>query len=356
MLTRAAVILTFAAALCSAAAADPSASQPACREGALVSAKSAKVLVRYSSRLGATGRRPPLLPGSDAVADGHGGWYLAGLGLAHLLHDGKLDRSWHAELQRRLAPATLQRVGARLYVSDRRRVFALDAATGRKLWASPLVVRGHGILALAANGTTVYAGGIFGLVAGQPRLGLAAFDARSGHVLPWRPPRLFFYPGSTPAVSALALTGELLYLGGEFTTVGGAPRNGAAAVRLDDGAVTAFAPNLSANDGVNAIGRLVLVGANEAGGAYDAGTGSRLKGFASLFNANAVDVHGQTAYVGGTIRSSVPVHNLLAVDLRSRTGQRRPWFPTLANYVNVSRIAASGDRVFVGGDFCSSLG
>jgi hypothetical protein len=317
MLTRAAVILTFAAALCSAAAADPSASQPACREGALVSAKSAKVLVRYSSRLGATGRRPPLLPGSDAVADGYGGWYLAGLGLAHLLHDGKLDRSWHAELQRRLAPATLQRVGARLYVSDRRRVFALDAATGRKLSASPLVVRGHGILALAANGTTVYAGGIFGLVAGQPRLGLAAFDARSGHVLPWRPPRLFFYRGSTPA------------------------------------------PNLSANDGVNAIvpvGRLVLVGANEAGGAYDAGTGSRLKGFASLFNANAVDVHGQTAYVGGTIRSSVPVHNLLAVDLRSRTGQRRPWFPTLANYVNVSRIAASGDRVFVGGDFCSSLG
>jgi trimeric autotransporter adhesin len=317
------------------------------------------VLQRYSTRVGAVSRKPPLLPGPDAVADGHGGWYVAGLGLAHLLHDGRLDRSWHAELRRKLAPGTLQRVANRLYVSDRRRVFAVDALTGRKLWASPLVVRGQGIMALAANGTTVYAGGVFGLVAGLPRLDVAAFDARTGRLLPWRPPRLFLYVGSTHAVSTLALAGKVLYIGGGFTKASGKPRSDVAAIRLDDGAVTAFAPDLSGNEGVSAIvpvGRFVLVGADRSGGAYDTSTGRQRTGFRSVFNASAIDVRGLTAYLGGTIRSSVPVHNLVAVDLRSRTGERRLWFPKLANYVNVFRIAASGDRVFVGGEFCSSLG
>ena len=321
-----------------------------------MSAKTAKVLVRCSAQTGVRPVRAPVLPGYDAVADGQGGWYVAGVGLAHLRHDGQLDQSWHSSLRRKLVTGTLQRAGSRLYVSDGRRVFALEAATGRKLWASATTTRSSGIHVLATDGTVVYVGGIFGFVAGQPRLSLAAFDARTGRLLPRRPPRLVYYKGSTPLVSALAVTRTTLYLGGGFTSVDGVPRADVAAVRRDNGTVTAFAPRL-VDEGVNAIataGRVVLVGASQAGGAYDPGTGKQLKGYESVSNAFAIDVRGQTAYLGGTIRDQIPLHNLLAIDVR--TGKRRTWFPNVAKFMNVRRIAASGDRVFVGGELCSSIG
>jgi outer membrane protein assembly factor BamB len=321
-----------------------------------VSAKTAKVIMRFSAQNGVRPLRRPLLPGYDAVADGHGGWYVAGVGLAHLRHDGQLDHSWHSPLQRKLVTGTLQRAGSRLYVSDGRRVFALDARTGRKLWASAMVVRSSGIHTLATDGTVVYVGGVFGFVAREPRLSLAAFDARTGRLLPWRPPRLVYYKGTTPLVSALAVTPTTLYLGGGFTAVDGVPRADAAAVRRDNGTVTAFVPRL-ADEGVYAIaaaGGVVLIGGSVAGGAYDPRTGKQLKGYKSVFNAFAIDVRGQTAYLGGTIRDQIPLHNLLAIDVR--TGERRTWFPNVAKYMNVRRIAVSGDRVFVGGELCSSIG
>ena len=321
-----------------------------------MSAKTAKVIIRYSAQNGVRPLRRPLLPGYDAVADGHGGWYVAGVGLAHLRHDGQLDHSWHSPLHRKLVTGTLQRAGSRLYVSDGRRVFALEAATGHKLWASAMVIRSSGIHTLATDGTVVYVGGVFGFVARQPRLSLAAFAARTGRLLPWRPPRLVYYKGTTPLVSALAVTPTTLYLGGGFTAVDGGLRGDVAAVRRDDGTVTAFAPRL-ADEGVNAIasaGGVVLIGASQAGGAFDPRTGKQLKGYESVVNASAIDVHGQTAYLGGTIRDRIPLHNLLAIDLR--TGQRRTWFPKAATYMNVRRIAASGGRVFVGGELCSSIG
>jgi PQQ-like domain len=235
-------------------------------------------------------------------------------------------------------------------------VFALDARTGRKLWASALTTRSSGIHVLATDGTVVYVGGIFGFVAGQPRLSLAAFDARTGRLLPWRPPRLVYYKGTTPLVSALAVTPTTLYLGGGFTSVDGVPRGDAAAVRRDDGTVTPFAPRL-ADEGLNAIAPVrgvVLIGAGGAGGAYDPSTGKQRKGYESVFNASAIDVRGETAYLGGTIRDHIPLYNLLAIDVR--TGERRTWFPKVANYMNVRRVSASGDRVFVGGELCSSIG
>lgn len=350
--TKVILALSLAGLGCYSAAASPR-SEPSCRDAALVSVKTYKVLLRFSARNGITPLRKPLLPGLNAVADGHGGWYVAGMGLGHLRHGGRLDRSWHAALRRKLAVRTLQRVGDQLYVSDRRRVFAIDARTGRTRWASPTVRRGPGrILALAANGTTVYAGGQFGGVAGRSRAGLAAFDVRTGRLLPWRPPLR-----RNSEVTALALKPRLLYLGGLFATVGGKPRFGVAAVRLDTRAVTAFAPKLVGGNGVNAIapaGRIVLIGAPGDGGAYNSRTGERLRGYDSVFNANAIEVRGQTAYLGGTIRDSIPLYNLLAINLR--TGERRVWFPRVAGSVQVERIAVSGEKLFVGGEFCSSLG
>lgn len=330
--------------------------QPNCREGAIVSAKTGNVLQRFSARGGDPHGRPPLLAGQDVVSDGHGGWYLSGIGLSHLLPSGQLDPAWRSSERTRLEFGTLQRSGGRLYVSDWLHVIALDAKTGARLWTSPAITGAH-ILAVAANRSTVYAGGTFSRVGAAHRRNVAALDASTGRVLPWRAPSIT-YPNVRSSVSTLAVSPNRLYLGGWFTRVGGMPReSGAASLRLDSGALTSFHPRFSSDD-VSAIvpagRRVVFVGGTFGGGAFDASTGRRLEGFDSVSSSTAITVSGSTAYLGGNLRSSIPIHNLRAID--ARTGKPRQWYPKLARFVIVQRIAPSDSKVFVGGSFCSSIG
>jgi hypothetical protein len=175
-------------------------------------------------------------------------------------------------------------------------------------------------------------------------------------VLPWRAPSIT-YPNVRSFVSTLALAPKRLYLGGLFTDVGGKPRpSGVAALRLDTGGVTKFAPKFSADDvtSIAPAGRVVLIGGTFGGGAFDARTSDRVRGFVGVPGAATITVHGSAAYLGGNLRSSISEHNLLAVDLS--THRLTHWEPNLARYVIVERIAVSGAKVFVGGSFCSSIG
>jgi outer membrane protein assembly factor BamB len=318
--------------------------QAPCSRGALVSLRTGAVLKRFTA-----------LPGEDAVADGRGGWYVAGYGLARLRKDGRVDPDWHAALFRILALGTLKRVRDRLYVSDGRRVFALDAATGRRLWASAAVSGGL-IRSVAATRSAVFVGGAFTRVGPVRRSLLAAFGARDGRLLPWHGPSIA-YTGASAELAALALTERRLYLGGFFTHIGGRPRpSGAAALRVQSGTVTPFAPRFGSWDvtAIAARGRLVLVGGTFGGGVFDARTSASRPGSGTVSGSKTIALNGSTAYLGGDLRSSIGGHNLLALDLR--TGKLRHWFPSIARYVTVSRIAVSGGRVFVGGSFCSSIG
>jgi len=72
--------------------------------------------------------------------------------------------------------------------------------------------------ATAVSGNTLYIGGNFTMVRGLPRNHLAAIDIPTGSVLAWD-------PNANGAVHALAATGLTVFAGGAFTTVGGQPRN-----------------------------------------------------------------------------------------------------------------------------------
>jgi hypothetical protein len=97
-----------------------------------------------------------------------------------------------------------------------------------------------------------------------------------------------------------------------------------------------------------------LVGGGDSGGVFDPKTGRRRLDSSVVGSAVAIAVRGSTAYVGGNLRSGVGPHNLMAVNVR--TGVDRLWFPNVARYVGVATIALSGDKAFVGGQFCSSIG
>jgi outer membrane protein assembly factor BamB len=328
-----------------------SAGSAACHSVALVSLRSGKVLKQLTHRLEEGVR------GADAVPDGRGGWYVAGVGVAHVISDARKDPSWRPRLSTRRQVFGLTRAGGRLFVTDGYRVFAVSERTGRQLWVSARIHNRPqiGVLAVAATASMVFVGGYLTEVGSQRRNALAALDARNGRLLPWRHPPLVNYRGSPAVVAQLAVGAGRLYLGGGFIRVGGARRlGGVAAVTIRDGKPTPFAPYAYNRSSLVAAGRLVLIGGPEGGGVFDGATGKRVLRETPLDRASAITVRGTIAYFGGDFRTTVGGDNLLAIDLR--TGKLRTWFPRLANEVSVSVLALSGDKLFVGGAFCSSLG
>ena len=347
---KSALVLAVAVVATCGASARP-AGGVACQSAALVSLQSGKVLKQLTHRLRQGVR------GADAVADGRGGWYVAGIGLAHVTNDARKDPSWRPRLSTRRAVFGLTRAGGTLFVTDGYRVFAVSERTGKQLWSSARIHHRPqiGVLALAATAAKVFVGGYLTEVGSDRRNALAALDARSGRLLPWRHPPIRNYRGSIPVVAQLAVGAGRLYFGGGFIRLGSARRlGGVAAVTIRDGRPTPFAPYAWNRSSLVAAGRRVLIGGREGGGVFDGATGKLVSRRPPLDLASAIAVRGTTAYLGGDFRTTIGGDNLLAVDLRS--GKLRNWFPRLANEVSVSVLAPSGGKLFVGGAFCTSLG
>ena len=93
------------------------------------------------------------------------------------------------------------------------------------------------VYALAASGSTVYAGGKCATIGGQTRQRIAALSASTGDATSWN-------PDAGGDVYALATSGSAVYAGGKFTTIGGQGRRNMSprsALRL--GNATAWNPD-----------------------------------------------------------------------------------------------------------------
>ena len=223
-----------------------------------------------------------------------------------------------------------------------------------------------GVLALAVSGSTVYAGGYFTSIGGQARNQIAALDARTGDATAWNPsaggPETY---GVSRDVDAFALSGSTVYVGGQFTSIGGQPRNRIAALDARTGRASAWNPN--AGDVVNA---LAVTGSTVyAGGQFDS-IGGRARnliaalgvrtGRATAWNPNArgrdsysgvyaLALSGSTVYAGGYFGSiGGRARNNLA-SLNARTGRASAWNPNAGDVVNA--LAVTGSTVYAGGRF-----
>jgi hypothetical protein len=110
----------------------------------------------------------------------------------------------------------------------RRHIAALDAGTGR---ASAWNPNANGpVAALAISGSTIYAGGRFTTIGGQARNDIAALDTGSGLASAWNPNATGDIVGEGfPSVLALVVSRSTVYAGGDFLTIGGDPQEGFAA-------------------------------------------------------------------------------------------------------------------------------
>ncbi|MBI5710259.1 MAG: PQQ-binding-like beta-propeller repeat protein [Candidatus Eisenbacteria bacterium] len=241
---------------------------------------------------------------------------------------------------------------------------ALDLTTGRATLWDPNPDEAY-VLSLAASGNTVYVGGSFSRVGGQPRANLAAFDVRDGTLTPWN-------PAPNGGVVALEASGNTIYAGGQFTGIGGQPRRYLAAVDSATGAATPWDPD--PDDFVEAItaaGNIVYAGgwfAHMRGlprktlAAIDPATGETRDWDA--YGSGVVDaiaVKEDTIFVGGMFSSlgGRSKRDLVGVD--ARTGLATDWNPVLGpgiggGYSDVRALQLQGNTLYIGGDFGSVNG
>ena len=352
--------------------ADAPASAATCAKGEVRS------LVLISARSAAVERDYPGIRGANiVVADGHGGWFvggsiscfagLRGASVIHLGRAGGLDRRWHVAHGQSVSVLAVS--GTTLYAGGAFGVEALDATSGTRRWITH--VQGGadpGVLALAAGPRGVYLGGGFKAVAGRRIGSLAALDPRTGALLGWRAPALRGY--GAIVVGALALDGTRLFVGGNtIASVGGQKRPGFAELDAQTGALRpwlpATAPGFNPGSGVGDVETIVVAdglvfsAGHDGFGITDERTGAIAPLQHTVRGGSRFTSSGSTVYVSGDGRNTLNIagktrDNLAAVDLS--TGRVTPWAPHIDTEVSVGSIAASPTRVLVAGSFSKSLG
>jgi hypothetical protein len=158
-------------------------------------------------------------------------------------------------------------------------VASFNRSTGAPSGWAPRLNGAVWAIATSADGKWVVIGGDFTSIDGLPRNRVAMFNATNGRLTSWN-------PSVSYRVSALAISGNTVYLGGSFGRVGGTTRNRLAAVSLN-GALLPWNPN--ADDDVHAIdltddGKRIFVG----GGFTKVGGGNHYAlAMLNLTNGNA---------------------------------------------------------------------
>ncbi len=318
-----------------------------------------------------------------AVADGRGGWYLAGdIGsvggvartrIAHLLPTGRLDAKWHPEVNGSVD--ALARIGSTLYLGGeftkfgglpRIELAAVDSKTGAVEGWNPGVAAKKdnavlvSALAPSADGKTIFVGGEFSRLAGQRVSNVGAVDAATGKGRAW-------HPILNGDVNALDATARVIYAGGDFTNAGGEPRSGLAALNIRTGKPTPWNPDCDgaitqivvspAGSPVFVAGDFASIGEKSRRGlaAVDNGTGAATPwdpNIAGYANTIALDAKQHTIYVGGEFESigDLARSNIAAVDTRS--GLASAWNPGAIGDVDVVALGPTGSLA-VGGEFQS---
>ena len=222
---------------------------------------------------------------------------------------------------------------------------------------------------IAVSGNIAYLAGSFESVNNVARRLVVAVDARTGSRLPWHitaPARTACVAGISPdnlctqMAFAVYATADTVFLGGDFTSVGGSERFNVAALDATTRRATSFAPRIDGTvNALDFVGGQLYVGGHfsatmDGRAVYslvqvDPGTGQVAREFGAQSGfVNALAHDASRLYAAGTFTQflSTPRSGLAAVELD--TGALSPWAPT-AN--GVSAIALGNGAAYIAGPF-----
>lgn len=220
-------------------------------------------------------------------------------------------------------------------------------------------VSGWSIDTMAAQGSLIYVGGNFTSIGGQMRNHIAAIDATTGAPTGWNPSA-----NGQVYVVAPSTNGTVVYAGGLFNTIGGAPRVRLAALDASTGNATSWNPQGDGEVGDIAFspdGSIVYV----AGQFTNMGGQPRLN-LAALSAATAtatawnpapddqlqeIEVVGATAYVAGAFTVIGGQPRNYFAAVDTTTGAPTGWNP--GSNGNAYALTVNGSTVTVGGFFTS---
>src|SRR5262249_17955649 len=147
-------------------------------------------------------------------------------------------------------------------------IAAIDALSGLATSWNPDAI--YDVHSLALSGNLLYVGGDFYIIGGEFRSRLAALDLQTGTATSWNPGVYSSYP----TVYAIAVSDGTVSAGGAFEKVGPASRSCIAAVDAATGLATSWNPDpddvvlaLAAGGGrVYAGGQFAIMGGQPCGG------------------------------------------------------------------------------------------
>ena len=204
------------------------------------------------------------------------------------------------------------------------------------------------VYALVPSGEQILAHGHPLFAGTRERNNAAAFDMNTGVVTDWD-------PDVEGVVNTLALGESTVYLGGTFTSVGGAPRNKLAAVDTDLGAVTAWNPTISGSvSKVAAADSVVYVGGSSGVIALGAGSGLPYAWNPAVTGAVTDIIVDDALLIAGTFTAvrGQPRNGIASIDRAS--GEPEPWNPNTD--ASVGRILLHNDKVYATGGFDNAAG
>jgi hypothetical protein len=201
-------------------------------------------------------------------------------------------------------------MGAGLVELDR----TTGAWTGRNIGTGLNSVR---TLLYDAKENLLYVGGYFTFLAGAPRNRLGAIDLVSGAATPWNPNL------TGTGVLTMAARGDVLYVGGSFNTIGGQARSNAGAVLMSTGEVTPWNPSLTSGSGVHGTTLSLQAG-------HD------------------------VVYALGTFTKVAGQFHIYAAALYPDFWARLDWQPQVGGHIHSSIL--NGPRLYLGGSFTQVLG
>jgi hypothetical protein len=245
----------------------------------------------------------------------------------------------------------------------RSRIAALNPESGAAdEWDPEILGRNASVQSFALDTDALYVGGIFTNIGHSARTSLAALNLATGEATDFNN-RVLGANNTPGVVNCLALIDDVLFVGGDFRTIGGQVRQRLAALDLTVGSPIAWDPG--ANGAVTSLG--VCSNWCYVAGVFTSAGGQSRNGLAALdlvtgaaspwnpeaggLNArvNALHFHGDRLYVGGQ-------YSALGGEFRNRlgsvqvaSGQATPWDPNPNALIRALEVTA--DTVYVGGEF-----